>query len=193
MKYLKKNKALCLSRLEIFACLLLAVFFLNCGALLVTESETNKVAKNSSQTDTTLGLLGLSLSGNRPNGGTFSLANTPSGLISLTQSTYTVNYQIVAASVAASTNVTILIQKNCTALNVMDSFNFPGAAPTSNTYTVQYPQDFSNGSATISIYITNFGYIDSCNYSHTVSASNNTALPVGTGLGTATISYFNNG
>ncbi|WP_040911465.1 hypothetical protein [Leptospira broomii] len=192
MKYLKTNNVSSRRDLGIFA-LLLAVLFLNCGALLVTESETNKVAKSSNQTDTTLGLLGLSLS-NRPNGGTFSLANTPSGLISVPQSNYTASYQIVAASVAASTNLTILIQKNCNALNMSDSFSFPGVSPASNTYAVQYPQDFSNGSVSISIAIYNISYTtDTCSYSHSISASNNIALPVGTSLGTATISYWNSG
>ncbi|PNV71916.1 hypothetical protein BES34_020550 [Leptospira inadai serovar Lyme] len=192
MKYLKTNHASSRYNLGIFA-LLLALLFLNCGALLITESEANKVTQSSSQTDATLGLLGLSLS-NRPNGGTFSLANTPSGQISLPQMNYTVSYQIVGASVATSTNLTILIQKSCSALNMSDSFSFPGASPAANTYTVQYPQDFSNGSVSIGIAIYNSSYTtDTCSYLHIISASNNIALPVGTNLGTATISYWNSG
>lgn len=171
-------------------CLVSTLFLFHCGAFLMTDSKN--LFPNSSNTDkNTASLLALIPSG--PNGGSFSFANVPSGLVSLTSASYTFNYQIVASNVAPASNITITIQKSCPALAAPDSFHFPGAAPTSNTYTLNYPGDFSNGSSNIAISVSNFGYVDTCIYSHTVSASNNSALPVGTSLGSVTLSYFDSG
>ncbi|WP_246028102.1 hypothetical protein [Leptospira fletcheri] len=157
----------------------------------MTDSK-NIFPNPSSSTDKNVASL-LALTHSGPSGGSFSFANVPTGLISMTSASYTFNYQIVASNVASASNITITIQKSCPTLGAPDSFNFPGSNPTSNTYTLNYPGDFSGGSSNISISVANFGYVDTCIYTHTVSASNNSALPVGTNLGSVTLSYFDSG